>query len=84
VLASVGEDDFGQPTRTARTFTMAEARAAGWDLPEAIAAINAGLAAEIEAKRDEVEALRSEIEAKEAALQAATAGRDAGPAERID
>jgi hypothetical protein len=82
VLASAGEDDFGRPTRAVRTLGMAEARAAGWGLPEVIAAINAGLAAEIETKRSEVEALRSEIEAKDAAIEAFAAGRGAGPAGR--
>ncbi len=72
VLASTGEDDFGQPTIATRTLNMAEAEAASWGLPEIIAAINAELMAEVDTKRSEVQALAQELADKDAELASLT------------
>lgn len=61
VLGAVGEDAFGRPVHAEKTLDMAQAAAAGWDLPKIIEAINASALAE-------AEMLRREIEAKEQAL----------------
>ena len=64
-LVSTGTNDFGETVRSEKTLTMAEAQAAGWDLPEIIAAINAETLIELDAKRAEVVALQAKLETAE-------------------
>jgi hypothetical protein len=61
-LVSLGENDFGEPARSERTLNMAEAKAAGWGLPEVIAAINADVLADLERTRADMVVLREELE----------------------
>lgn len=84
IVASIGKDNFGSPTRAERTLNMAQAKEAGWELPKIIAAINADLMRECEAlkavnaeekqksdqAKQEIETLRGERDALAAAVEA--------------
>jgi hypothetical protein len=62
ILADVGTDGFGQPTRSERTLNVAQATEAGFDLDAIVAGINTAALTELEALRAEVEAQRAELE----------------------
>ena len=68
-LVSLGTDDFGEPTRTEKTLSMAQAVEAGFDLPGILAAINAELLADLDRKNAEIADLAARLDEKDAEIR---------------
>jgi hypothetical protein len=77
ILASDAKDEMGRNVAPGPALSMAQATAAGWGLPEIVAAINADLLAEAETLRAARDGQEAEIEQLRTEKATVTAERDA-------